>query len=62
MAKRKDEYFKSKGERLVKMVKEAISNNVPFDYLLVDSWFTCTELVDFVCRRHKKFHMLGMAK
>ena len=34
----------------------------PFDYLLVDSWFTCTELVDFVYRRHKKFHLLGMAK
>ena len=62
MAKRKDEYFKSKGEKLVEMVKDAISNKVPFDYLLVDSWFTCTELVDFVCRRHKKFHLLGMAK
>ena len=35
---------------------------IPFDYLLVDSWFTCTELVDFVYRRHKKFHLLGMAK
>ena len=34
----------------------------PFDYLLVDSWFTCTELVNFVYRRHKKFHLLGMAK
>ena len=62
MAKRKGEYFKSKGEKLVEMVKEAISNKVPFEYLLVDSWFTCTELVDFVCRRHKKFHLLGMAK
>lgn len=35
---------------------------MPFDYLLVDSWFTCTELADFVCRCHKKFHFLGMAR
>lgn len=62
MAKRKDEYFKSKIQRLMDMVKEAIRNHVPFEYLLVDSWFTCTELVDFVYRRHKKFHLLGMAK
>ena len=47
---------------MLDMVKEAIQNNVPFEYLLVDSWFTCTELVDFVYRRYKKFHLLGMAK
>lgn len=35
---------------------------MPFEFLLVDSWFTCAELVDFVYRRHKKFHLLGMAK
>ncbi len=44
------------------MVKDAIRNKIPFDYFLVDSWFTCTELVDFVYRHHKKFHLLGMAK
>ena len=62
IAKRKDEYFMSKGKKLLDMVKNAIRNKVPFEYLLVDSWFTCTELVDFACRRHKKFHLLGMAK
>lgn len=62
MAKRKEEYFKSKIQRLMDMVKDAIRNHVPFEYLLVDSWFTCTELVEFACRRHKKFHLLGMAK
>ena len=51
-----------KGKKLLDMIKETIRNNVPFEYLLVDSWFTCTELVDFVYRRHKKFHLLGMAK
>ena len=62
IAKRKEEYFMSKGVKLLDMVKDAIRNKIPFDYLLVDSWFTCTELVDFVYRRHKKFHLLGMAK
>ena len=62
IAKRKDEYFISKGKKLLDMVKNAIRNKVPFEYLLVDSWFTCNELVDFVYRCHKKFHLLGMAK
>ena len=62
MAKRKGEYFMGKGKKLLDMVRYAIRNKVPFEYLLVDSWFTCAELVDFVCRRHKKFHLLGMAK
>ena len=62
ISKRKDEYFMGKGVKLLEMVKDAIQNKIPFDYLLIDSWFTCTELVDFVCRCHKKFHFLGMAR
>ena len=61
-AKRTDEYFKSKGEKLIDMVKRAIKAGIPFEYLLVDSWFTNTGLVDFVCHCHKKFHLIGMAK
>lgn len=62
ISKRKNEYFMGKGVKLLKMVKDAIQNKIPFDYLLVDSWFTCTELADFVCRCHKRFHLLGMAR
>lgn len=64
-AGRKEEYFMGKGEKLIEMVKAAIRYRIPFDYLLyllVDSWFTNTGLVDFVCSCHKKFHLLGMAK
>lgn len=60
--KRLDEYFMNKGTKLIEMVKRAIKAKIPFDYLLVDSWFTNTALVDFVCKCHKKFHLLGMAK
>ena len=62
ISKRKNEYFMGKGVKLLEMVKDAIQNKIPFDYLLVDSWFTCTELADFVCRCHKRFHLLGMAR
>lgn len=62
ISKRKNEYFMGKGIKLLEMVKDAIQNKIPFDYLLIDSWFICTELVDFVCRCHKKFHFLGMAR
>lgn len=62
MEKRAGEYFKSKGEMLIEMVKRAISYGLGFDYLLVDSWFTNTALVDFVCSSHKQFHLLGMGK
>lgn len=29
-----------------------IIEGVRFDYLLVDSWFTCTELLKFIVSRH----------
>jgi len=62
MKKRADEYFKPKGDMLIEMVKRAISYRLGFDYLLVDSWFTNTALVEFVCASHKKFHLLSMGK
>lgn len=52
----------SKGEKLIEMGKAAIRYRIPFDYLLVDSWFTNTELVNFVYSCHKKFHLLSRAK
>lgn len=61
-SKRMEEYFMNKGEKLIEMVKRAIKAKVEFEYLLVDSWFTCTGLVDFVCKCHRRFHLLGMAK
>lgn len=62
IAMRKKEYFMSKGTKLIEMVKRVIKSKIPFDYLLVDSWFTNTGLVDFVCHCKKQFHLLGMAK
>lgn len=44
------------------MVGSAIRRGVRFDYLLVDSWFTCKELVHFVMRMQIKCHFLGMIK
>ncbi|WP_290539943.1 transposase [Alistipes sp.] len=61
-AKRKNEYFMGKGEKLIEMVKRCIRARIPFDYLLVDSWFTCKGLIKFVCHSHRRFHLPGMAK
>jgi hypothetical protein len=60
--KRIDEYKIDKSTRLREMVSNAIKRGIRFDYLLVDSWFTCKELVHFVVRRHIKCHFLGMVK
>lgn len=60
--KRIDEYKVDKQTRLREMVSSAIKRGIRFDYLLVDSWFTCKEQVHFVMRRHIKCHFLGMIK
>lgn len=44
------------------MLKRSIVEGVRFDYLLVDSWFTCTELLKFVASRHFGCHLIGMIK
>ena len=44
------------------MLKRSIIEGVRFDYLLVDSWFTCTELLKFLVSRHFGCHLIGMIK
>jgi hypothetical protein len=60
--KREKEYFTTKIQSMICMIKSAIDNGLRFDYLLVDSWFTCFELVNFIIKRRIKCHLLGMAK
>jgi len=60
--KRVDEYHIDKQTKLRDMVKNAIKKGIRFDYLLVDSWFTCKDLVHFIKRRHISCHFLGMIK
>ena len=56
------EYRQSKIDRSIEMVREAIWKGIRFDYLLVDSWFTCADLLNFICSRHLKCHLIGMMK
>ncbi len=56
------EYKQSKIDRSIEMVKEAIKKGIRFDYLLVDSWFTCADLLNFICSRHLKCNLIGMMK
>jgi hypothetical protein len=59
---RKEEYFTSKIQNMIAMIRTAIGNGLRFDYVLVDSWFTCFELVKFIKTRRIAIHLLGMAK
>ena len=59
---RHDEYFKKKTDNLIAMIRRAIQKGIRFDYLLVDSWFTCKELVRFIKTRRIGCHFLGIVK
>ena len=59
---RKEEYFTTKIQSMIKMIRTAIANGLRFDYVLVDSWFTCFELVKFIKTRRIGVYLLGMAK
>lgn len=61
-AERVNDYSLTKIASMIQMVRLAISKGVRFDYLLVDSWFTCFELVSFVVTRRIKCHLVGMVK
>jgi hypothetical protein len=56
------EYTMKKTEKAIEMVKYAIKRGVRFDYLLVDSWFTCADFVRLITSRHIKCHLIGMIK
>ena len=56
------EYTMKKTEKAIEMVKYAIKRGIRFDYLLVDSWFTCADFVRLITCRHIKCHLLGMIK
>lgn len=59
--KRENEYFKSKIENGIQMIRRALKVLTP-DYLLVDSWFTCSEIISFLLKQKRKVHFLGMIK
>jgi hypothetical protein len=57
-----EDYWKKKTDKLLEMIRRAISNGIRFDYLLVDSWFTNTQLVKFIQSHRIGCHLLGMVK
>lgn len=60
--RRKEEYFRSKIDNMKAMLNRASIEHMDFEYLLVDSWFTCKEVINYVRRRGSKAHLLGMIK
>ena len=47
---------------MIVMITRAIRKGVRFDYVLADSWFTCSEVIRFIRSRHIKCHYLSMIK
>ncbi len=39
-----------------------LTDDIRFDYLLVNSWFTYSELLKFVISRHFGCHLMGIIK
>lgn len=62
IANRSSEYLSSKIGTAISMLERSVKKGVRFDYLLVDSWFTCTELLKFVVSRRFGCHLVGMIK
>lgn len=60
--KRRAEYFRDKISNMKKMLNRAAIDRMDFEYLLVDSWFTCKDVIDYIRRRGRKEHLLGMIK
>lgn len=59
---RKEEYFTTKIQSMISMIRTAINKGLRFEYVLVDSWFTCFELVKFIKTRRIGVQLIGMAK
>jgi len=51
----------SKIDSMVAMIKRALKKKLEVDYVLMDSWFTCWEVVGLVIKR-KGLHLIGMYK
>lgn len=45
--------------QLIKIIPLAIKKGIGFDYLLIDSWFTCFEQVKFIITRRNGCRLLG---
>jgi len=57
-----NDYFLSKIDSMINIIRRAIMKGIRFDLVLVDSWFTCFELVQFIVYRRIKCHLIGMIK
>ena len=56
------DYYETKVDTLIGMVRRFARHGHKADYLLADSWFTCAELVRFIKRLRSVGHYLGMVK
>ncbi len=44
--------FKSKLDLAKDLISDALNNNIPFSSVVVDSWYTSSDLIEFVCNKN----------
>ena len=59
---RHSEYTRSKVAMLIEMLRRVRVRRIDFDYLLIDSWFMCLEVMVSVLGLKGTHHVLGMLK
>ena len=59
---RSDETNHKKTSVVIEMIKRAVLQNIKIDYVLVDSWFTCWDLLSTVLEETNGSHLIGMYK
>ena len=60
--KREQELVTDKISNAIKMVKNAINQNIDVDYLLMDSWFFCEAFLKLISSLKRKVDIVGMVK
>ncbi len=49
------EDFRSKLDNAKELIDDAIAKNIPFSYVVVDSWYPSSDLIEFITEKKRKF-------
>jgi SRSO17 transposase len=50
-----DPDFRSKIDFALELVDDALKKNIPFSYVVMDSWYPSTDFIEFIAERKRKF-------
>lgn len=59
---REQELHLNKIQNAIMMIHRAINHRIKVDYILMDSWFVCEQMLGFIKNLRRNIHLVGMAK